>query len=251
MKKNCAVSSIKAHLPYKIFYFIKYLILFAAFGGSRFKCPICEYSFRRLKSASTAGREAHCPVCWSLERHRLHYLFLKHRTNLFSANLKLLHIAPEESLSNLFSSLKNLSYTSADIDSAVAMKKWDIMQLPVKDEEFDAVLCLHALEHVEDDRKAMSELFRVLKKDGWAILSVPIDNRDQTFEDPSIKSPEDRKKAFGQKDHLRIYGRDFIQRLQSAGFKVSVDRFVKELSREAVLKYNLSKGENIFYCTKN
>jgi len=125
------------------------------------------------------------------------------------------------------------------------------MELPFKDNSFDALLCNHVLEHVEDDLKAMRELFRVLKPKGWAIVQTPIDRgRTQTFEDPSIVLPEDRERIFGQSDHLRMYGLDYPNRLEKCGFKVKVDTYVHELEKEIIDKYALSTEEDIHFCRK-
>ena len=110
---------------------------------------------------------------------------------------------------------------------------------------------IHVLEHVIDDRKAMGELFRVLRPDGWAILQSPIDSqRDTTFEDPKIVSPQDRERAFGQKDHVRIYGRDYQERLEQAGFSVTVESYAKELGADIADKYSLIEDEGVYYCAK-
>jgi len=126
----------------------------------------------------------------------------------------------------------------------------DITNIPYKDHSFDVVLCNHVLEHVVDDQKAMRELFRVLTPGGWAILNSPIDpRRAKTFEDPNITSPQDRERAFGQQDHVRIYGCDYRERLEKAGFKVKLDNYIRDLSIDLVEKYGL-KGEKVYFCTK-
>jgi predicted SAM-dependent methyltransferase len=147
--------------------------------------------------------------------------------------------------------MSNLDYVSADINSPLAMVKMDITNIPCEDNSFDTILCSHVLEHVMDDQKAMRELFRVLKPEGWAILQVPIDcERDKTFEDPNIVSPEDREKFFGLSDHVRVYGLDYKDRLEKAGFKVKVDHYVKNLGDDMVEKHRLWRGEDIYFCTE-
>jgi SAM-dependent methyltransferase len=143
-----------------------------------------------------------------------------------------------------------LNYFTADLTSKLADVKVNIANLAYKDNSFDVILCNHVLEHVEDDRKAMRELFRVLIPGGWAILNSPIDpERAETFEDSSITAPEDRERAFGQRDHVRLYGRDYKERLEKAGFIVRVDSYVDELDIDFVRKYGI-KAEQIFFCTK-
>jgi SAM-dependent methyltransferase len=131
------------------------------------------------------------------------------------------------------------------------MLKINIADIPLPDDQFDCVICYHVLEHIPDDQKAMRELFRVLKPGGWAILQSPIDfNHDKTFEDPSIVSPDERERFFGQNDHVRIYGRDYKDRLEKAGFVVKVDDYVQQLGDSAIKKYGLMRDEKIHFCSK-
>ena len=146
--------------------------------------------------------------------------------------------------------MPQLDYITADLSSPRASTKADITNIPCKDNSFDVVLCNHVLEHVADDQKAMREIRRVLSPDGWAILQTPIDSRrSTTFEDPTIVSPEAREQAFGQHNHVRVYGRDYKERLEKAGFTVNVDRYFKELGPDLARKYGL-QDEEIYFCTK-
>ena len=164
--------------------------------------------------------------------------------------IRLLHFAPEASLTALLRSYKNVDYLSVDINPAHAMQKEDITKLSFPDKSFDRVLCIHVLEHIEDDRKAMSEILRVLKSDGCAILDVPIDyGREQTYEDASIQTPEARTKAFWQGDHVRLYGRDFSQRLEAAGFAVQEDPYFDSLGQDVISRHGLQPTP-FFLCTK-
>jgi SAM-dependent methyltransferase len=193
-----------------------------------------------------------CPNCLSLERHRLLWLFLKEKTNLFTDKIDFLHIAPEQCFIHRFGKLKNLNYITADIESPLAKVKMDIHKIPFKDNTFDAVMCNHVLEHAEDDIKAMEEVHRVLKTGGWAILQVPFmgKNLDRTFEDPNISTPSEREKVYGQNDHVRTYGKDYPERLRKAGFSVTEDRFVMGLPKDQIKKYVLPHDEVIYYCEK-
>lgn len=220
------------------------------YTGDQVICPCCNGHFRDFMSI-TKGQWDQCPKCLSFERNRLLSLYLKNRTNIFSDKLKVLHIAPEYSLYKTLRSSSNLEYISADLDSSLAMVKMDITSIQFEDNTFDVVLCSHVLEHVLDDQKAMRELFRVLKPGGWAILQSPLDpTRDKTFEDFNIVSPDDREKAFGQSDHVRIYGRDYKDRLEAAGFTVKIDDYVTGLGIDTVKKYGLHENEDIYFCTK-
>lgn len=222
------------------------------YRGERFACPCCAGYFRKfLPFGNPLRHNAMCPRCRSLERHRLLYLYLRNRTNLFSQELRVLHFAPEYIFQKTFGSMPNLDYVSADLYSQYAEVKVDIMKIPYENNSFDVILCSHVLEHVLDDRKAMREMSRVLRPHGWGILQVPIDlTREKTFEDRHIISPEERERVFGQSDHIRIYGRDYKNRLESAGFTVKVDSYVGELSSDMIQRYHLKDDEDIYFCLK-
>jgi len=143
----------------------------------------------------------------------------------------------------------NVTYLSADINPKNAMVKEDITQTSFNDDAFDIIFCSHVLEHIEDDRKAMKELFRILKPGGFAILQVPIKDTKETFEDFSVTDPKERENLFGQHDHVRLYGRDYKDRLQKAGFHATVDKFVEKLDPAIIKKYALPQ-ESIYFCTK-
>ncbi|MEC4815283.1 MAG: methyltransferase domain-containing protein [Scytonema sp. PMC 1069.18] len=226
------------------------------YSGNKVSCPCCNSNFRTFLPAGINARpNAECPKCFSLERHRLIWLFLKNHTNLLSEKLKVLHVAPEFQLYRLLRSLSNLDYLSADLSAPRAMVNVDITNMHFTDNSFDVILCNHVLEHVSDDSKALKELYRVLKPGGWALLQVPLNgNLDKTFEDPNIVSPEDRLKFYGQKDHLRLYGRDYKDRLEAAGFQVAVYDYLQELGSHTSEKYRLESDddncEDIYFCRK-
>ena len=178
-------------------------------------------------------------------------MFLHARTNLRTHRLRLLHFAPEPCLSERLAALPNLDYVTADIEPGRAMLSFDMTAIPATVGTFDAILCSHVLEHVSDDRLAMRELHRVLNPDGWALIMVPVEpDRETTFEDPSVVTPEARERVFRQHDHVRIYGRDVSQRLAESSFIVSVHRYAKELGPDAVRKYSLKRTDDVFLCTK-
>jgi len=225
--------------------------------GDRVECPCCESTFARF--LPHRGRsEAKCPRCGALERHRLLWLFLEWETDLFDAPGALLHVAPEYAFLRRFSGLDGLDYVTGDFDSALASVQLDLMDLPFAAESFDFLLCNHVLEHVEDDRQALAEIHRVLRPGGWAILMCPVDRRRATtLEDPTVVTPEDRHRIFGQSDHVRLYGRDYPDRLAAAGFAVRADRYLDGLDEAAIRRLGLRReedeafgGEEIFLCTK-
>ena len=191
------------------------------------------------------------PSTLSLERHRLLWLYLKNETDFFTKQHSVLHFAPEQAFYKRFREMKNLNYTTTDLESPLADVKADICNLPFNDNKFDVILCNHVLEHIPDDTKAMQELFRVLKPNGMAILQIPQDlSREKTFEDNSIVDRKERAKIFGQYDHVRIYGRDYFNKLRSIGFDVKEVGYTTTLSHDDITKYCLAKGEIIPVCFK-
>ena len=256
---------LKAIIPLQFRPWIKQFVFRIAYFGKRYYCPVCK-SYTRLqkplglefpvikeKQIVGAGlRTALCPVCGSSDRIRLLYLFFKLKTNLFCDPLRLLHFAPEPSLQHIFEKHKNIQYLTADLYQADVMEKIDITRIQYPENSFDAIICNHVLEHIPDDALAMNELYRVLKPKGWAVLQVPVSKLlKTTFEDPSITNEADREIIFGQKDHIRIYGKDYSEKLVKAGFKVQEFSWVHD--QETVFqnqKINLNKDEVVFYCLK-
>ncbi len=181
--------------------------------GHQVYCPWCDHYFHHfiplgrpdvpgLYGPTQLGMR---PRCRCIDRHRLLWLYLHNRTNNFRDQLRVLHFAPESYLQNKLRNCSNLDYISADIDSPLAMVKVDITNIPYVENTFDVILRSHVLEHIPDDRKAMSELHRVLKPGGWALILVPFKaDQAETFEDPSIVDPEERTRLFGQSDHVRL-----------------------------------------------
>jgi len=144
-----------------------------------------------------------------------------------------------------------IKYISGDLNLLVADRKIDITDINFENDYFDFIICNHVLEHVQDDRKAMSELFRVLKPDGEAILQVPISKYNkETFEDFSIVSPREREKYFGQKDHVRIYGKDYKNRLENVGFKLEIYDIKKALNIKEAKRLGLNREEILYVCFK-
>jgi SAM-dependent methyltransferase len=223
------------------------------FRGNKFTDPINGKSYRKfLPYGYVKQRDnALSPGTLSLERHRLLWLYLNNETNFFSKTLKVLHIAPEQCFYNLFKNLKNINYTTFDLNSPLADIKGDICNLPFKENSFDFILCNHVLEHINDDKKAMKELYRVLNKNGTAILQVPINQKSsKTFEDSSIVDKKERIEKFGQYDHIRLYGLDYLKKLESFGFKVDPLKYSKEFTESEIIKYGLIKDEIIPVCKK-
>ena len=230
-----------------------------ALRGSLVHCWCCGSNFVTFLPGGVQEKRANalCPRCGSLERHRLLWNYLKSKTNLFKNNIRLLHVAPESLFYTIFSTYPTIEYVPCarfgegytDVYPAGTYDK-DITDLKDADDTYDVILCSHVLEHIPDDGQAMRELRRVLKPDGWAVLQVPLDSsRATTYEDFSITDPKEREKAFGQHDHVRVYGNDYEDRLVRAGFQVKRDKGAYQYSSAELFKYGLIP-EDIFICTK-
>jgi len=213
-------------------------------------CPICRTKHDQFRPFGKPPRpNAMCPNCTSLERHRAIWLFLERHTDFFaSPRLRMLHFAPEACLEPRFRHLMGKGYVTADLLSPRADVQADITNLQFPDASFDAVLCSHVLAHVPDDNKAMRELYRVLGKDGIALVMVPLRGA-VTQEDPSITDPKERTRRYGQSDYVRYYGMDIADRLQKAGFAVQCINSTAICSPHDFANMRLS-NEQIFLCRK-
>jgi SAM-dependent methyltransferase len=195
-----------------------------------------------------------CHNCGALERHRLLWLYLTRRLQIFDHPRKLLHFAPEPVLYRKFMDADRIEYYPCDLapqNLPADVRAMDITDIQFDDESFDAIVCNHVLEHVPDDHKAMSELCRVLRTGGWAILQVPISSDlEQTIEDPAVTDPGERRKLYGQSDHVRRYGRNLDKRLERAGFDVKVEEIEQLFSPQEAERFGLMADEVVYFCTK-
>jgi len=228
-------------------------VLILIYKGNARKDPIDGKTFSKFLPYGYQEQRLNVlsPSTLSLERHRLLWLYLQRKTDFFTRRQKLLHFAPEQAFFKRFKAMQNLEYTTTDLNSPIADVKADICDLPFETNYFDTLICNHVLEHIKDDSKAMRELLRVLKPGGIAILQIPQDlSRATTFEDDSITDSKERSRIFGQYDHLRIYGRDYFDKLRKIGFQVKEVDLTSELTMEEVDYFRLSKGELLPICTK-
>lgn len=223
-------------------------ILGLLYIGRGRRCPICGTRRRRFLPYGyvTSREDALCPRCLALERHRMIWLWLQRNTSLFTERPTLLHIAPEVSLMRHFKRLYRGTerYITADLESPLADKHFDVQDIPMVDRSIDVIICNHLLEHVEDDGRAMAELYRIMRPGGWGIMLVPEDrSRATTFEDDTITDREERTRLFGQYDHRRVYGRDYDERLKRVGFEVERIPFVTQLSDEERRVYSVGSDD--------
>lgn len=162
----------------------------------------------------------------------------------------MLHVAPEYCFEPRFKRLLDDDYLTADLFNPRVMVKMDITDIQYTNQSFDVICCNHVLEHVSDDKQAMREFYRVLKNSGWAILLVPITS-EKTFEDPSIVEPKERLEAFGQEDHVRRYGPDYVDRLRDIGFTVDIYKVSDLANSNEVVRMGLTPASGeIYFCTK-
>lgn len=214
-------------------------------------CPVCGQSSRKFRRGGVVPRAgARCPRCGALERHRLVWLYFSRKTDLFDGRTKrMLHVAPEQCLEGRLRARLGTGYLTADLLDPHVMERMDITRIEYPDESFDVIYCSHVLEHVADDRRAMREFRRVLKRSGWAVLLVPI-TAARTFEDPTAVSASDRVRVFGQADHVRRYGPDYADRLREAGFEVQVTRVPDMFPADEAARMGLAPAGEIYHCTR-
>lgn len=224
------------------------------YKGNTFTDPIDGSGYRKFLPygyGEYLRTNALCPGTLSLERHRLLWLYLKRHSSFLKLPIKVLHVAPEQIFFSKFKKIQDWDYITTDLHSPLASIKADLCDLPFEEEQFDLILCNHVLEHIEDDLKAMQELFRVLKSGGTLIAQVPMDeNNTKTLEDFNIVKTKERAAMFGQYDHVRIYGLDFFDRLEKVGFKVEAILIQNQLEASEIKRFALPPKEKIPVATK-
>jgi len=243
------------------------------FSGNEYECPFCGGKYRKLLPGGEklpffkdnkiigGGRRANmlCPRCHSTDRDRLIYFYLNSNTLLSKPNISLLHIAPEPSLKKYLKKFSNITYTCGDkfekgYDGFYYDKdtlSLDLTSLPFSDNSFDIIICNHVLEHIVNEKKALNEIYRVLNPDGWAILQVPVASElAQTIEN-NADSDEKRASLYGQRDHVRLYGLDYLSRLKKHGFNVKDWSPVLQSDPKLLNRYAINALEKVFIASKS
>ena len=259
------------HNPFciKVYSYLKWHERFALIKnfGFRYKCPFCGYHAKKMlpigadfkviyekEIVGCGKRNAECLKCKSTDKERLVYTYLQSINFFDNPNKTVLHMAPEPNLSKQFFKHKFKEYVCGDFFAPgyenvypSYVKNINILDIPYSKEYFDVVICNHVLEHIEEDLQGMSEIYRVLKRGGFAILQVPISFKlKKTYEDSKIINPKEREEAFGQHDHVRIYGLDYFDRLKKIGFDTEI---ISNLAYTHP-NYGINKKEKIFICHK-
>ncbi|OBX27042.1 methyltransferase family protein [Gelidibacter algens] len=192
--------------------------------GTKHHCEICKTKLNRF--IKLKPNDLLCPACGSRSRtRRLYHLLLK--DNALQGNV--LHFSPSRSLYRVYKKIEAMSYVSTDFENEfVADYTLDIRKIDFKDQYFDTIICYHILEHIEEDFVAMKELYRVLSPNGKCYIQTPFKDGN-IYEDASMVSESERFKAFGQKDHVRLYSIEGLkERLERVGFKVSILTFTPQ-----------------------
>jgi SAM-dependent methyltransferase len=236
--------------------------------GRTHACPFCQREFgqfipyvNRFPIAVTAdiisGQSISffkCPYCQSRDRERGLYFYIRKQLSL--RGKRILHVAPERALHDLIAASGCLDYVCGDINpkayysTSRAIHRIDLLSIDFPDGSFDFAICNHILEHIADDRTAMSELFRVLKPQGSAIVQVPIGAKlETTYEDPRMRTADERSRAFGQDTHVRIYAEaDYLERLRSVGFETRADSI--PISPADFARYGIDPREKVYLALK-
>lgn len=220
--------------------------------GDRHECPCCG---GRVARFIVRDESRVCPRCRSRERQRVLWLYLQRELGIEGSSARVLHLAPEPALHDRLRALPRLRYETGDLEPrALVDRTMDVVRLPYEDDSLDLVLCSHVLEHVADDAAAARELARVLAPGGLALVQVPVEpTLARTYEDFSIDTPKGREQAFGQADHVRIYGPDVEERLRAGGLDVTLVPYADELGAELRFRYVLTErgprpGSDIYRC---
>lgn len=229
---------------------IRKLVYILAYKGENTKCLICSAKSKKFISISFYnGDDKICPNCGALSRSRALGEYVK--KNFKDRSQKILDFSPHRSLHDFFKSIFE-NYISSDFENQFhAQKSYDITQINEADQSFDLIICFHVLEHILEDKKAIKELNRILKNNGHLLIQVPL-KKGGTYQNNSITSKEERLKAFGQQDHVRIYGEDSLPLiLKESGFTVNPIDIVKEYNCVEKKLYGFSENEIVYICRKS
>ena len=220
-------------------------------AGDRVVCPVCDGHFLSFMTRH-GHRNAQCPGCRSLVRHRALWLYLRDVLRVGEKPMRLLHLAPERGIEQRLRALPTVDYVTADLDAALAAERVDVVSMPYPDASFDLVLCSHVLEHVPDDRRAIGELYRVLRPGRSAIVVVPVrTEQTEEFLDPSpTPAYPDGYLRVGAHDHVREIGSDYPERLREAGFEVEATDYATAIPWSTRARFGIEPGQLFYICQR-
>ncbi|MDG2426067.1 MAG: class I SAM-dependent methyltransferase [Flavobacteriales bacterium] len=215
-----------------------------AYRGDRFTDPIDGRNYRKLLPYGRVRTRENALAPWSmsLERHRAVWVYLKEHSNLFTSPGTMLHMAPEYCFLKRLSSAQGMKVVRGDLNSPWADIHFDVHDIPFEDGHFDVLMANHLMEHVADDASVFREFYRVMKPGGWGIFQVPMDRSNpHTEEDPTVTDPAERERLYWQRDHVRLYGLDYVDRMTAAGFEAEEVDMLSLLGEERYRKYALGE----------
>ena len=216
--------------------------LFFLYKGKEKGCNVCHKSFKQF--ITLPSQDQKCPYCGSIDRNRRVWHVLE-KDHLHQKK-KILHFSPSRPI---YRALKKSEahYTSTDFEGEfLADKQLDITRISEANQSFDLIICYHVLEHITEDKKALAELYRILKNDGQCLVQTPF-KKGELYEDFSITTRHERLQHFGQEDHVRIYSAEALkQRAEAVGFLVAQSDFKEETDNY----YGFKEEETILILSK-
>lgn len=214
-------------------------------GGSAGSAPL----MRSLKVVGSDMDNFSCPWCGCHDRERHLYMYMK-ASGIFNRLSKwnVIHFAPEKILSKRITAMRPKNYIKCDLNpQATDVMRVDILDMPFNECTFDILIANHVMEHVADDLRALAEIHRVLKPGGYAILQTPFSSKLQkTWSDPGLDTDESRFHAYGQEDHVRLYGLDIFDRYKNAGLTSCVKQHEELLEEVDGWTYGVNEREPFF-----
>jgi len=218
-------------------------LLFQFYKGDNFKCNVCNGKLKKFIRLNDGDKL--CPNCGSISRTRRLLNIIN--THFLKDGISLLDFSPSRSIYRFFKKIPTINYVSTDFSgSFLSDYKYDIKKLSIENNKFDLIICYHILEHIDDDIKAMNELYRVLKKNGKCIIQTPFNDGD-IQEDLSVMNAMGRLEKYGQEDHFRIYSIDGLKnRLIQSGFIVKIEEFSDSDNN----RFGFHTNEKVILCSK-
>lgn len=206
--------------------------------------------YTRYHIVGGGWRAAQCPICGSIDRWRWFLYMIQKHTDIFQNECTVLHFAPEEEVSKYFRKCSHITYFAADKDTNRADCKIDMTDIPFQDGRFDYIIANHVLSYIKNEAQAIHEMKRCLKPAGRILLSFPICMNFDTYEDYEAKERGMDLEVFGTRDNVRMYGKDYKERLEKYGLKITQYSPENELSHKEIEHLGLLADDVILMCKK-